>query len=100
MIPLLPGRDGGVEGSPDGVFGTDPDTGLGVRCDVICVMKPSSDPLVLKSPPYVGDTHPKAPQWRAVKVRLMENADIEGKVVYKGPQNLQVTEAFVLKSAA
>lgn len=40
------------------------------------------------------------PQWRAVTVRLMENAEIEGKVVYKGPQNLQVTEAFVLKSAA
>ncbi len=63
-------------------------------------MKPSSDPLVLKCQPYVGDTHPKAPQWRAVTVRLMENADIEGKVVYTGPKNLQVTEAFVLRSAA
>ena len=82
------------------MFGREPDTRLDGRYDDICVMKPSSDPLVLKSHPYVGDTHPKAPQWRAVNVRLMENADIEGKVVYKGPQNLQVTEAFVLKSAA
>lgn len=63
-------------------------------------MKPSSDPLVLKCHPCAGATHPKAPEWRAVNVRLMENADIEGKVVYKGPQNLQVTEAFVLKPAA
>jgi len=73
---------------------------LGGRCDDLCVMKPSSDPLVLKSHPYVGESHPKAPQWRAVNVRLMENADIEGKVVYKGPQNLQVVEAFVLRTAA
>jgi hypothetical protein len=63
-------------------------------------MKPSSDPLVLKSHPGVGDRHPKSPQWRAVNVRLMESADIEGKVVYKGPQNLQVVEAFVLRPAA
>ena len=63
-------------------------------------MKPSSEPLVLKLHPSVGDTHPKAPEWRAVDVRLLESADIEGKVVYKGPKNMQVVEAFVLKMAA
>lgn len=63
-------------------------------------MTPSSEPLVLKIHPAVGDTHPEAPQWRAVDVRLLESADIEGKVVYRGPRNLQVVEAFVLKLAA
>lgn len=62
-------------------------------------MNPSSDPLVLKSHPDLGDRHPKAPQWRAVNVRLMEASDIEGKVVYQGPKG-QVVEAFVLRPAA
>ncbi|MGV3661491.1 MAG: hypothetical protein ACO1TE_14985 [Prosthecobacter sp.] len=63
-------------------------------------MKPSADPLVLKSRPGVGDSHPQAPQWRAVNVRLMEGADIEGKIVYAGPKNWQVVEAFILSPAA
>jgi len=63
-------------------------------------MKPSSEPLVLKSHPHVGEPHPKAPEFRAIQVRLLESADIEGKVVYAGPKNWQVVEAFVLKSAA
>lgn len=63
-------------------------------------MKPSSDPLVLKRPPSIGELHPKAPQWRAIDVRLLENADIEGKIVYAGPQQLRVVENFVLKAAA
>jgi hypothetical protein len=63
-------------------------------------MKPSADPLVLKSCPDVGDLHPKDPQYLAVQVRLLESADIEGKVVYTGPKNWQVTEAFVLRCAA
>lgn len=94
----MDGRRGFVMsgGLPDGVFGSRKG-----RADAITWrMKPSSDPLVLKSHPYVGDTHPKAPEWHAVNVRLMENADIEGKVVYKGPKNLQVVEAFVLRAAA
>lgn len=63
-------------------------------------MTPSADPLVLKTNPDVGDPHPKAPQFRAVQVRLMDSADIEGKVIYHGPKNWQVTEAFVLRAAA
>lgn len=63
-------------------------------------MNPSADPLILKSPPNVGEPHPKAPQFRAVQVRLMDSADIEGKVVYAGPKNWQVTEAFILRAAA
>jgi hypothetical protein len=63
-------------------------------------MKPSADPLILKRPPGLGDPHPKAPQWHAVQVRLLESADIEGKVVYSGPKNWQVEEAFILRAAA
>lgn len=63
-------------------------------------MKPSPDPLVLNSHPGIGDPHPQAPQWRAVKVRLLDGADIEGKVVYSGPNNWQVVEAFILRMAA
>ena len=63
-------------------------------------MKPSSEPLVLKTPPHIGEPHPQAPEWRAVQVRLMDSADIEGKIVYAGPKNWQVVEAFILKSAA
>jgi hypothetical protein len=62
--------------------------------------QPSFEPLVLKSHPDVGDAHPTSPQFRAVQVRLMDSADIEGKVVYVGPKNWQVVEAFVLRSAA
>ncbi len=63
-------------------------------------MKPSSEPLVLKSHPHVGEPHPQAPEFRAIQVRLMDSADIEGKVVYAGPKNWQVVEAFVLRAAA
>lgn len=63
-------------------------------------MKPSSEPLVLKSHPDVGDLHPNSPQYRAVQVRLMDSSDIEGKVVYAGPKDWQVVEAFVLRPAA
>lgn len=63
-------------------------------------MKPSFEPLVLKSHPGVGDVHPLSPLYRAVEVRLMESADIEGKVVYAGPKSWQVVEAFVVRPAA
>lgn len=63
-------------------------------------MKPSSEPLVLKSHPHVGEPHPLAPLWRAVQVRLMDSADIEGTVVYAGPKDWQLVESFVLRSAA
>ena len=63
-------------------------------------MKPSLEPLVLRSHPDVGDAHPLAPQYRAVEVRLMDSADIEGKVVYAGPKSWQVIEAFVVRPAA
>lgn len=63
-------------------------------------MKPSFEPLVLPSLPDVGDLHPLSPQYRAVEVRLMESADIEGKVVYAGPKSWQVVEAFVVRPAA
>ncbi len=63
-------------------------------------MKPSAEPLVLKQNPFVGDPHPKSPQWRAIDVRLLESADIEGKIIYSGPQQVKVVEAFVLKVAA
>ncbi len=63
-------------------------------------LSPSADPLVLKSHPNLGEPHPKAPQFRAIQVRLMDSADIEGKVVYAGPTNWQVTESFVLRCAA
>lgn len=59
-------------------------------------MTPSSEPLVLKSHPDVGDLHPHSPQYRAVQVRLMDSADVEGQVIYAGPKNGQVVEAFVL----
>ena len=62
-------------------------------------MKPPSDPLVSKCQPYVCDTHPKSPQWRAVNVRLMDGADVEGKVAYHGPKNGRLVEAFVLRPA-
>jgi len=60
-------------------------------------MKSSTDPLILKRPPYVGDLHPKSPQWYAIDVRLLDSADIEGKVIYAGPQRTHVVEAFVLR---
>ncbi|WP_395746645.1 hypothetical protein [Prosthecobacter sp.] len=69
-------------------------------------MKPSFEPLVLKSHPGVGDVHPLQPLYRAVEVRLMESADIEGKVVYAGPgagpglKSWEVVEAFVVRPAA
>ena len=63
-------------------------------------MKPSADPLVLEHKPYVGDFHPLSPQWRAIDVRLLESADVEGKIVYVGPQHVKVVETFVLKAAA
>ncbi|MDI1313260.1 hypothetical protein [Prosthecobacter sp.] len=63
-------------------------------------MKPSADPLVLKQSPFIGDPHPKSPQWRAVNIRLLDNADVEGKVIYMGPQYGKVVETFVLKAAA
>jgi hypothetical protein len=63
-------------------------------------MKPSFEPLVLKSHPDVGDVHPLSPLYRAVEVRLMDSADIEGKVVYAGPKSWRVVEAFVLRPAA
>ncbi|WP_395739929.1 hypothetical protein [Prosthecobacter sp.] len=63
-------------------------------------MKPSFEPLVLKSHPSVGEAHPNSPEMRAVQVRLFENSDIEGKVIYAGPKNWQVTESFVLRTAA
>ncbi len=63
-------------------------------------MKPSADPLVLQQNPFVGDPHPKSPQWRAIDVRLLESADIEGKIIYSGPQQLKMVESFVLKAAA
>ncbi|WP_395741169.1 hypothetical protein [Prosthecobacter sp.] len=63
-------------------------------------MKPSLEPLVLRSQPDVGDVHPLSPQFRAVEVRLMNGSDIEGKVLYAGPQSWQVEESFVLRPAA
>jgi len=60
-------------------------------------MKSSADPLVLKRSPFVGDLHPKSPQWHAIDVRLLDSADIEGKVIYAGPQRGHVVEAFVLR---
>ncbi len=63
-------------------------------------MNPSYDPLALKQNPIVGDPHPKSPQWRAINVRLLDSADIEGKIIYAGPQHDHLAEAFVLKSAA
>lgn len=63
-------------------------------------MKPSSEPLVLQSHPHVGEPHPQAPEYRAIQVRLMDSADIEGKVVYAGPKNWLVVESFVLGAAA
>ena len=63
-------------------------------------MKPSFEPLVLKSHPGVGDVHPLSPLYKAVEVRLMESADIEGKVVYAGPKSWEVVEAFVVRPAA
>jgi hypothetical protein len=63
-------------------------------------MKPSIEPLVLKANPTVGEPHPKSPEMRAVQVRLMHNSDIEGKVIYAGPKNWQITESFVLRPAA
>jgi len=63
-------------------------------------MKPSADPLVLKCLPHVGDLHPQSKQWHAINVRLLESADIEGKVVYAGPHDGQLVEAFVLRWAA
>ncbi|HBJ87537.1 MAG: hypothetical protein Q8M07_21070 [Prosthecobacter sp.] len=63
-------------------------------------MKPSADPLVLNCNPNAGDPHPQSRQWRAINVRFMENADIEGKIVYAGPQDAQVVEAFVLRPTA
>ena len=60
-------------------------------------MKPSADPLVLKCNPQVGDHHPEATLWRAINVRLMESADIEGKIEYAGPQRALLVEAFVLR---
>jgi hypothetical protein len=63
-------------------------------------MKPSSEPLVLRSPPHIGEPHPQAPEWRAVQVRLMDSADIEGRIVYAGPKNWQVVESFILHSAS
>ena len=60
-------------------------------------MKSSADPLVLKRSPYVGDLHPKSPQWYAIDVRLLDSADIEGKVIYAGPQREKVIETFVLR---
>ncbi len=63
-------------------------------------MKPSFEPLVLKSRPDVGDLHPLSPLYKAVEVRLMESGDIEGKVVYAGPKSWEVVEAFVVRPAA
>jgi hypothetical protein len=63
-------------------------------------MKPSADPLALRSNPNDGDPHPKAPLFHAVQVRLLDSADIEGKVVYVGPKNWQVVECFILRAAA
>jgi len=63
-------------------------------------MKPSFEPLVLPSHPDVGDAHPLSPQFHAVEVRLMESADVEGQVVYAGPQSWPLVEAFVLRPAA
>ena len=60
-------------------------------------MKSSADPLVMQRSPYVGDLHPKSPQWYAINVRLLDSADIEGKVIYAGPQSDHVVETFVLR---
>ena len=60
-------------------------------------MKASADPLILKRSPYVGDLHPKSPQWYAIDVRLLDSADIEGKVIYAGPRREKVIETFVLR---
>lgn len=63
-------------------------------------MTPSSDPLALEQNPTVGDPHPKSPQWRAIDVRLLDSADIEGKIIYSGPQQGKMIESFILKAAA
>ncbi|MBB5031460.1 hypothetical protein [Prosthecobacter vanneervenii] len=63
-------------------------------------MKPSFEPLVLPSHPDVGDLHPLSPLYKAVEVRIIDSADIEGKVVYAGPRSWQVEEAFVVRPAA
>ena len=60
-------------------------------------MKSTADPLVMQRSPYVGDLHPKSPQWYAINVRLLDSADIEGKVIYAGPQSDHVVETFVLR---
>jgi len=67
---------------------------------MIGCMKPSADPLVLKSNPNVGDPHPQSHQWYAINVRLMNSADIEGEIVYAGPRHGPMVERFVLQSAA
>lgn len=64
------------------------------------LLQSTGEPLVLKTHPGVGDAHPRSPQLRAVQVRLMDSADIEGKVVYAGPKNWQITESFILRAAA
>jgi hypothetical protein len=63
-------------------------------------MKSSADPLILKRSPYLGDLHPKSPQWYAIDVRLLDSADIEGKVIYAGPQREKVIETFVLRPSS
>ena len=60
-------------------------------------MKPSADPLVMLRRPFVGDLHPKSPHWRAIGVRQLENADIEGEITYANPQHGQMMESFVLR---
>jgi hypothetical protein len=67
-----------------------------MRNDDDRMMKPSADPLVLKCNPQVGDRHPEATQLHAINVRLMESADIEGKIEYVGPQRGRLVEVFVL----
>ena len=60
-------------------------------------MKSSAAPLVMKRSPYLGDLHPKSPQWYAIDVRLLDSADIEGKIIYAGPQRAHVVETFVIR---
>lgn len=62
-------------------------------------MKASVEPLVLNRNPHVGDPHPHLNDWRVVNVRTILSADIEGKIVYLGPQEERMEAMFILKPA-
>ncbi len=62
-------------------------------------MKAAAEPLVLNRNPHVGDPHPHMNDWRAVNVRTILSADIEGKIVYLGPHEERMEAMFILKLA-